>query len=225
MQQQLYHKSLFAVKSSGSHGSKYNLLCLLWVIRSPICRINTSRASQTFLFSLAGVCPSPRGAPRHGSHTEDGVTKDRYGLFSETCRTRIPWWVGLPTGPLSEGRGPGLVTSRPAMGGLLQKDSGCCEVTQGINSCPSPQTEGPQNRDKAGILVLPPSPGHFLCSLLNFKINPSLPTVERAWLTSRHRLRLASVPSVCPPLATWGLLGDRHQGRGARQCQGWDTPG
>lgn len=55
MQQQLYHKSLFAVKISDSCGSQYNLLCLLWVIQSSICCINTSRAPQISLLSLVGV--------------------------------------------------------------------------------------------------------------------------------------------------------------------------
>lgn len=82
MQQQLYHKSLFAVKISDSCGSQYNLLCLLWVIQSSICCINTSRAPQTSLLSLVGVSAiSLRRTQGCGSLFEDGTTKNQQGLF------------------------------------------------------------------------------------------------------------------------------------------------
>lgn len=95
MQQQLQHKSLFAVKISGSRGSKYNLLCLLWVIWSPVFCISTARAPQISLLSLPGVCCILIGSRGPSALSEDGPTKKQQGLFSETCPARIRWFAGL----------------------------------------------------------------------------------------------------------------------------------
>lgn len=163
MQQQLYHKSLFAVKLSGSGGSKYNLLCLQWVIRRPTCCTDTSAEPPNLPASSSRGLPGPR--PGHGDSVctlkmddeEPGGT-----VLREPCSARVPRPVGLPRAPLVSRGAPVLVTpdlGTPAAGDPAKGGADCCEVMRALTPSPPlrpPTTARPgvyRTRDEAGILV------------------------------------------------------------------------
>lgn len=90
MQQQLQHKSLFAVKISGSRGSKYNLLCLLWVIWSPVFCISTAVPPKFLCYHYQGSAPFSLG---HGDPVPS--LKMVQQRNSRGCSLRLAWLESL----------------------------------------------------------------------------------------------------------------------------------
>lgn len=105
MQQQLYHKSLFAVKISGSRGSKYNLLCLPWITQSLICCISPfeppCHISLSLLTGGPVILPVRPGVGEEGDkevHEDMGLLRrwqeeESALVLPETCVVGTPWSV------------------------------------------------------------------------------------------------------------------------------------